>query len=163
MNKHDALNILGLSAEADQDAIKAAFKAACKKYHPDVNPAGAEMMVLVNRANEALKDYKPGDATNFTASQYGDEVNEALKAVIHCDGLEIEIAGAWIWVSGYTRQYKDVLKAAGFLWAPQKKQWYFRPKGFKAYFARGKASMGEIRAKYGSERVKTRRAAEIES
>lgn len=44
MNIKDALSILGCSAAANQDAIKAAYRKACIKYHPDRNPAGLEMM-----------------------------------------------------------------------------------------------------------------------
>jgi len=44
MNIKDALSILGLTATADQNTIKAAYRKACTKYHPDRNPAGLEIM-----------------------------------------------------------------------------------------------------------------------
>lgn len=56
MNIKDALAILGLSASADPDAIKTAYRKACIKYHPDRNPAGLEMMKAVNVAYQFLHD-----------------------------------------------------------------------------------------------------------
>jgi len=67
--------------------------------------------------------------------------------------LPYEICGSWIWVAKRksTRQHKDVLKAAGFMWASKKKQWYMRG---KPSTGRG-ASMSYIRDKYGSLRIST--------
>lgn len=158
MNHKDALNILGLPMAVNFVEIKAAYRAACSKYHPDRNPAGLEMMKLVNSAVEALKDYdyvkhaREGEAATEDGANLGEEMNTALNAIIHL-GLTIEVCGSWIWVSGDTKPYKEVLKEAGFKWAPKKMMWHFRPADYKSY-SRGKYTIDEIREKHGSVSVK---------
>ena len=153
----DALNILGLQMAVNFVEIRAAYRAACSKYHPDRNPAGLEMMKLVNAAYEALENYDyltaAKEAENVT-TDLGDEMNAALNAVIGL-GLTIELCGSWIWVSGDTKPHKDVLKAAGYHWAPKKCMWHWRPADYKS-FSRGKYTMDEIRAAHGSTSVKPR-------
>ncbi|KZK92535.1 MULTISPECIES: J domain-containing protein [unclassified Pseudovibrio] len=151
----DALSILGLSSGASQDEIKAAYKAAAKKYHPDLNPdasaAGDEMMKLVNAAYDALKNATSTETEEATNSNYGEELNAALNAIINLDGLEIEICGSWIWVSGDTYPHRVALDQANFKYARKKKKWNFRPAGWKSR-SRGQYSMDQIRERHGSVR-----------
>lgn len=150
MKISDALAILELAAGASIDEVKAAFKAAAKKYHPDLNPAGAEMMKLVTAAYDTLKN---GDTSTKEepAANYGADLNAALNAIIDLLGLDIEICGSWLWVGGDTRTHKAALKAAGFRWAKFKGLWHYRPAGWKSA-GRGRVSMEKIRTKYGSRR-----------
>jgi len=149
MNIYDAAKILGLSGALNPKDTKTAYYAACKKYHPDINPVGIEMMKIVNEAYEALKDYTGEIESKQT--DYGDLLNDALNAISGIPALLIEICGAWVWVTGETRTYKDRLKEAGFKWAAKKKAWYFRPEAFSPH-SRGTKTLEEIREKYGSSR-----------
>lgn len=115
MNIYDAAKILGLSGNLKPQDTKATYRSACKKYHPDLNPAGEEMMKIVNQAFEVLKDYT-GEIKQ-EQSDYGDLLNDALNRVLGLSGLMIEICGSWVWVTGETRQHKDLFKTAGFKWA----------------------------------------------
>ena len=108
---------------------------------------------MVNVAYETLKD-ETGTATNTTAgdiSSYGDAIFNALSKIIHL-GFDIEICGAWVWLHGDTKPHKELLKEAGFMWAPKKCLWYYRPADYKSK-GRGKFSMDEIRNAHGSEKV----------
>lgn len=145
MNIYDAAKILSVSGDVTPEQVKAAYVAACKKYHPDINPAGAEMMKVVNAAYDVLRDYS--GTLKDEQSTYGDLFNDALNAVLPLSGLTIEICG--VWVTGETRQHSQVLKGAGFKWAHKKKAWYFRPEQHRS-FSRGSATLEEIREKYGS-------------
>ena len=149
MNIYDAAKILGLSGEVTPEDVKAAYRSACRKYHPDVNPAGEDMMKVINAAYDVLKDYD--GALKEEQSDYGELFNGALNAVLPIHGLAVEICGVWIWVTGETRAHKERLKDAGFKWANKKKAWYFRPEKFRS-FSRGQSSLEEIREKYGSKR-----------
>ena len=39
--------------------------------------------------------------------------NSSLNAMVGLDGLDIEVCGAWVWVSGETYKHKAVFKEAG--------------------------------------------------
>ncbi|MFN3171242.1 MAG: J domain-containing protein [Hyphomicrobiales bacterium] len=149
MNVYDAAKILSVSGEVTPQQVKAAYVAACKKYHPDINPAGEEMMKVINAAYEVLREYS--GTLKAEQPDYGSLFNDALNAVLPLPGMTIEICGVWLWVTGETRQYKDVLKGAGFKWARKKTAWYFRPEQYRS-FSRGAATLEEIREKYGSKR-----------
>jgi len=49
------------------------------------------------------------------------KLREALQQIINFVGINIEIAGCWIWADGNTYGYKDALKNIGFKWAREKK------------------------------------------
>jgi len=156
MNIKDAANILGLTGEVTPKDAKVAYRKAAMKYHPDRNPAGADMMKIINAAYDVLKEYTGDIPSNDNQSaeaegtaNYSEAVNEALNKIINLTGLDIEICGAWVWVSGETKKHKEVLKEAGFKYASKKKKWYFRPADWKS-FSRGSHSMEDIRNKYGS-------------
>lgn len=154
MNKFDACRILGVDGELTLAIVKLAYRRACKKYHPDINPAGLEMMKAVNNAYEFMKtlDYADPKNTDHENDQpdYGDELNTALNAAMELHGLLIELCGSWIWISGDTKTHKAALKDAGFKWAHKKVQWYFRPANFKSFGGKKRRSMDSIREKYGS-------------
>jgi len=150
MNIKDAARLLNLSGTVTPQEIKKAYRKAAHQYHPDRNPAGADMMKLINNAYEELKDFEgtiPDYETKET--EYPEALNTALNAIHWLTGLDIEICGAWVWVSGNTKQHKDILKQVGFKYARKKKRWYFRPDDWQSR-SRGNLSMDEIRGKYGS-------------
>ena len=93
MNQYDALKILGLSGQISQDDIKKAYKKACAKYHPDRNPAGLEIMKMVNVAYSVLKGFDGQASVSVDAAQYGDEVANALNQISGL-GLIVEICSA---------------------------------------------------------------------
>ncbi|MAE51587.1 MAG: molecular chaperone DnaJ [Micavibrio sp.] len=147
MNIKDAAKILGLSGDITPELAKTAYRAACKKYHPDINPAGEDMMKVINEAFDALKDFT-GEVKD-QQTDYGDLLNTALNKAFGLPGIKIEICGAWIWLTGNTREHKDELKESGYKWASKKKAWYFRPEEYRSR-SQGNKTLDEIRAKYGS-------------
>ena len=152
MKISDAAHILELTGEITPEIVKRAFRKAAQKYHPDRNPAGLEMMKLINAAFNLLKNWS-GNLDNEGATKegaaYPHAVSEALNAIIDLTGLNIEICGAWVWVDGETYQHRAALKEVNFQYAPNKKRWYFRPEDW-ASSSRGGMSMDDIRDKYGS-------------
>lgn len=172
MNHNDALHILGIEmSSSDTDyigIIKIAYRQACSKYHPDRNPAGLEMMKLINAAYSSLSDVLNGAQFDKSVSKeykeglenYGQDINAALMAIINL-GLQIEVCGSWVWVSGDTKPHKETLKVAGFKWAPKKRMWHFRPADYKS-FNRGKWDMDKIRSKHGSNIIKNKSFTQLE-
>ena len=51
--KRDYYEVLGLDKNADDAAIKKAYRVLAKKYHPDVNPGDKEAEVKFKEASEA--------------------------------------------------------------------------------------------------------------
>lgn len=72
MNIQEALNVFGLSGDLTEKDIKAAYKKAALKYHPDRNPLGAELMKAVNAAFDFLMAKeganKRGNSSRLTQS-----------------------------------------------------------------------------------------------
>jgi curved DNA-binding protein CbpA len=156
-----AIGILRITEkEISEELLKKAYRTASKKYHPDVNPAGEEMQKLINAAFETLSALpfpikNQAEKEDAPAADYAEQTNEALNKIKNLVGLVIEICGAWVWVSGNTKEHKDALKAAGFMFSGPKKIWYFRPPEQKRRHYNGNtATIEEIRAKYGSQNVK---------
>lgn len=153
MNIKDAARVLNLSGTVTPQDIKKAYRAAAHKYLPDHNPAGADMMKLINNAFEVLKGFE-GIIPDYEAqaTEYPEALNAALNAIFELVGLDIEICGAWVWVSGETKKHKEAqrsIKRGRLKYASKKKRWYFRPDDWTSR-SRGNLSMDEIRSKYGS-------------
>ena len=51
--KRDYYEVLGVDKNADDAALKKAYRALAKKYHPDVNPGDAEAEKKFKEASEA--------------------------------------------------------------------------------------------------------------
>lgn len=151
------------------EELRKQYKELLKKYHPD-NANGStqacqEINAEYDRLFKLLKDKHESKTTNnsdantksnYNANIYDWENDKALRDVlekiINFDGIEIEIVGAWIWVSGNTYKYKTELKELGFKWASQKKQWHFHNDNYRKKSHKS-LSMEEIRDYYGSTKV----------
>ena len=153
MKMSDAAKLLEINGTITPSITKKAYKKACIKFHPDRNPAGEEMMKAINQAFEALKDFE-GEVESG-GLDYSELLNNALSKIINIPNINIEVCGAWVWVTGDTRPHAKALgkSGAGFFYASKKKAWYFRPDDYKSS-SRGKRSLDDIRSKYGSQSVR---------
>ena len=52
-NKRDYYEVLGVDRNADEAALKKAYRVLAKKYHPDMNPGDAEAEKKFKEASEA--------------------------------------------------------------------------------------------------------------
>ena len=55
MAKRDYYEVLGVGKDADEAAIKRAYRQLAKKYHPDVNPGNKEAEEKFKEINEAYQ------------------------------------------------------------------------------------------------------------
>jgi len=156
MKIQDALNLLGLTGTVTKQEIKKAYRAASLKYHPDRNPSGKEMMQAINAAFEALKDLEEvtGSEDSQEAYDFAEQLSAALNMVSSLAGLDIEVCGNWVSLSGDTKTHKEAIKEAGFKWVKKKVMWYFRPEDYKSS-NRGGWSIDQIREQHGSTKVRT--------
>ena len=164
MNINQALNVLNLKGTVSKEELAKAYKKMAIKYHPDRNPTGVEMMKVINSAYDFLKglnleEIKHTDEKN--AYDYSEDLEKVISEILKMQGVEIEVCGNWIWLSGNTKDYKDQIKSLGCYWASQKKKWYYRPAEYKS-LNRGSWNMDAIREKYGSSIVKGKNSQELE-
>lgn len=159
---HGAAKVLGLTGQITPEAVKTAYRRLAMQYHPDRNPAGLVMMQALNAARDALRDFRGSLDHNEAAASYGGDLNDAISHLIHALGLDLEICGAWLWVSGDTKAHKEHIKAFRtdtdnrFRWHSKKQKWYFAPNDYKGRRRfRGNVDMDEIRDRYGSAHVQT--------
>lgn len=126
--------------------------------HPD-RGGSEEVMKRINAEWDYLKTHNYNihqgmDGSTYTNEQQDvpDEVTEhfaaIINALIHLEGISIEICGSFIWVSGETYQWRTLLKGLGFKWARRKQMWYLAPT--KKRKSHGEWSMDEIRQRHGS-------------
>jgi len=54
--RRDFYEILGVAKDADEGELKRAYREAARKYHPDLNPEGAEAFKEINEAYAVLSD-----------------------------------------------------------------------------------------------------------
>lgn len=159
------------------EELRRQYKELLKKHHPDNGGMVSEMQEInaeYDSLFKVLKDKHEQSADNSmnnagsrnTDSAYDWENDKALREILQkiiCfDGIEIEIIGQWIWVSGNTFAHKAELKETGFKWASQKKQWYWKSETYQKKSHKA-LSMDDIRNYYGSTRVQTMRMGLLEA
>lgn len=148
--------------------LRKQYKELLKQHHPD-NGGNLEIMQAVNAEYDKLfkilknqheSNYSSDSDTantNYNNMKYDfaedEKLREMLNRIIHFTGIDIELVGAWVWVSGNTYACKKKLKELGFRWASQKKMWYWHSEAFRKK-SRKTLSMDDIRSYYGSTEVK---------
>lgn len=148
--------------------LRKQYKELLKRYHPD-NPGGStaatqEINAEYSRLFGHLKNRHESGSASKEKADFNINLDKAIRAmlekVVNLDGIQIEICGSWIWLSGNTYQHKATLKAYGFSWANQKKMWYWHDESY-IKTSRKTMSMAYIRERYGSVDVETQHQARL--
>lgn len=139
------------------DELKKVYHSLALKYHPDCgnDTASEDIMKAINneygimfdRLKTAQNSAGGEKQTTETAEEFINIFNELLRL----NDIVIELCGRWLWISGNTKQYKELLKNAGCKWAPKKQMWSWHHEEDGSASYRGKATMEQIRDKYGSQ------------
>ncbi len=141
--------------------VKKAFRTLAKLYHPDMKTGDTEKFKAINNEYEEAFEYFKNDYNNKAENknkqnkETPEEFREIINVLIRLEGLEIEICGTWLWLSGNTYKYRDIIKSLKFKWSNSKKEWYFYNGIDEMLKIRGSKTMEEIRKKYGSEVFKS--------
>lgn len=145
--------------------LKKAYHKAARENHPDMG-GDTETMKRINndfeRAAKRIEREGESFSTEQAATENGKttetahdlaEFAEILGKLYGLDGLNIELCGSWLWITGNTYAHREAIKAAGCKWSKNKQAWYWH-KG--EYTRRGKRryDMDEIRAMHGSEKIR---------
>jgi len=115
------------------EELKKEYKKLAFANHPDRN-GDLEVMKAINVEYEkALNNLKiNGSKADKESTEVASEFIEIINNIINLEGLVIEIVGNWIWITGNTKEHKEVLKANGFYYASKKKAWYLKPSDYKS-------------------------------
>lgn len=144
------------------EELKKEYRRLVMLHHPDKG-GDTETMKSVNAEHDELFETlkaaqnvrAEADTTGKTrhVDETAEEFRDILEVLIHLDGIEIELCGCWLWISGNTREHKEEIKAAGCHWSNDKKLWYWHPtEAPGTWHKKGrKNEMSQIRSKYGSE------------
>ena len=148
------------------EQLRKLYKELLKLHHPDNGGNVSEMQEInseYDRMFKILKDQHENNNTNqanintdYNSMKYDfaedEKLRDMLNKIIHFNSIDIELVGAWIWLSGNTYAHKKELKELGFRWASQKKMWYWHSEAFRKK-SHKTLSMDDIRNYYGSTRV----------
>lgn len=145
------------------EELKKEYRKLCFKHHPDMGGSTEAMQEINSEYEKLLKVIisKKADSCYSEKSTFKNRESEAeaeiklrevIEKIIILDGLEIEIIGLWLYVSGNTFAHKEALKEHGLKYNHHRKIWVYVGTDAKG---RGTKDMEELRAKYGSEKVKS--------
>lgn len=143
--------------------LKKVYKDLVLKHHPDRGGDNATM-AQINAEYDRVFVILQKQSTNKT--EQAEQVNEyrdLIHQLLNLAGLQIEICGAWLWISGNTYGHKDALKKLGCHFAPVKKLWYWRAENAACYHNHHAKDMEQIRSKYGSAILKAREQEKLQT
>lgn len=150
------------------EELKKAYRKLAMKHHPDVGGNTTDMQQINTEFDRLYSELEKADSrkhstgathtsnTTHTGKATTSETAAAFRVIIEklitLDGVEIEIIGSWLWLTGNTYEHKDAIKALGFKWAKSKKSWYFHFEPYRKT-SRKTFTMSELRDLYGSEYI----------
>lgn len=147
------------------EEAKSLYRKLAREHHPDmggtvaamqaINAEYAQLLTELEKGNQRTRQTKAHEDGKKTAADYHDldEVIETLRVKIefalNLEGVEVELCGLWVWLTGNTKANKEAIKAEGFKWAREKEAWFFA--GVPS-FNRERRTLDEIRQMHGSQK-----------
>lgn len=140
-----------------KEEVRQRYRELAKQHHPDRGGDGEIMKQINSEYDFLMAKILRGENLNTDEfnSQWesSEQFKEKINLIINLSGIEIEVCGEWIWVTGGTYAVRAELKSAGYYFASKKCAWFWRPE--HAAGGRGKLDLEGIRTKYGSEKIIT--------
>lgn len=145
------------------EELKETYKKLCFKFHPDVSHEenAGEIMKQINCEYDEMFSKLKNIFKNSSGKVYEDkksvsespeEFRNIMSILINMKGITIELIGRWIWITGNTMEHKEQLKELNFRWCKIKKAWSWH-RAEDCTHSKGKTTLDEIRAKFGSIKV----------
>jgi curved DNA-binding protein CbpA len=137
------------------EELKTAYRNLAKKHHPDKGGSDKEMQAVnaeYDRLFAKLKDVhrnKDGETYTRETAETAEHFKNIIDKLMNMDDILIEIIGCFVWVTGATKPYKDILKSLRFKWHVKKSAWYLAPEDYRRR-SRRDYELDEIREMYGT-------------
>ena len=129
-------------------------------YHPDKG-GDTVLMQILNDRYDRLSEKFIKENVDFSEGrkeyemQVSEEIREMLDRIMFLNGVDIEVIGGWIWITGNTFAVRTTLKSLGFMFSHPKTAWYWHKGEYRK--KNGKIqSMDEMRDFWGSQKIETR-------
>lgn len=144
------------------EELKKEYKRVCFELHPDRNKdrdTTAEFQEMQNeyekKFNEVKNTFKNAKGETYTKEndETPEEFKDIIEKVIYMQGVDIDIIGSWLWLSGNTKSYKDQIKELKFRWSPNKSAWYFHEGGYRKK-SKNNYNLDELKEMFGNQKVK---------
>lgn len=144
------------------EELKKLYKEYVKKLHPD-NGGNEEEFKNMKAEFESLfnvvknthynKDGDVYEATgDYATTETAAEFMDIIEKLIFIEDIDLELCGSWLWISGNTKEYKDLLKELGCRYSANKKMWYYQKSGKRKWHKKA-WTIDEIRTTYGSQLI----------
>lgn len=128
-------------------------------YHPDKG-GDTVLMQILNDSYERLSEKFIKENDEFSEGrkkyemQVSEEIRKMLDRIMFLKGVDIEVIGGWIWITGNTFAVRTTLKKLGFMFSHPKTAWYWHRGEYRK--KNGKIqSMDEMRDFWGSQKIET--------
>lgn len=142
------------------EEVKKDYLELVKKNHPDNGGNTETFKEIQNEYIEIYEIYK-----NIHKNKNGEKYetkkdSEDLKKykiiideIVTLDGIDIDIIGCWLWVSGRTYEHREKLKKIGLKYSAQKKAWYYHEGKYKKKTAET-GGLDDLKEMWGCKNIK---------
>jgi curved DNA-binding protein CbpA len=144
---------------------KTLYRQLAKQYHPDLHGhETTQAMQDINAEYHSLLESLDGSTSKGSDGKehtyhYSYDVEQAVidkiaeLLALRLIGIEIELIGTWIWISGDTKPNKEALKEIGCVWHSKRKRWYWHGKTYRRKYSG--VDFEHLRRMYGSRTFET--------
>lgn len=143
------------------EELKKAYKKVVFMLHPDRNKDRdttkefQEMQNEYDKKFNEVKDYKRNkDGVKYykASSENVNLFKNIIDKIIHFENVNIELIGEWLWISGETKSYAEILKELKFRWSANKLAWYYHEGSYKKA-SKKKLNMQDLRNLWGNQEI----------
>jgi hypothetical protein len=117
------------------------------------------------RQHTAHTENRKSAADFHDLDEVGEQIRIMIEFALGLDGVEIELMGLWVWLTGNTKAHREAFKTwnetheTRWKWSPKKTAWYYA--GVPT-FNRKETTLDEIRNAYGSQKYSRQQRADSE-
>lgn len=132
------------------DEAKKQFKKLCLELHPDNKETGnAEKFKQMFNEFQNIQN-KETETETETEFEMPEKMQNIILELSKYDSINMFVCGSWLWISGNTFLYKDIIKSLGCIFAGNKKMWFYTETKSSG---RGNMDIEQIKNKYGSKEI----------